>query len=196
MVQLSCNRSSFETLAASFFELCPKGSRRDAEDLGRGLRSVVGIPGGLRSPLMAELQRLKPKEVGFIEGMGSDEDNLHQETIYVYDSTKFRAFLAEEFLQFEDDMSEVYRSAVPALEQAEQKGSAFLCPGPETYTPWSAIAGFLVAAAIVIYVVRFCYKLDWPFRGQSSLKSGPLGVSRMQILLWKRALYQPSCDRE
>ena len=38
VVELFCNSSSFLPLARAFFELCPQGSRRDAENLGAGYR--------------------------------------------------------------------------------------------------------------------------------------------------------------
>ncbi|CAJ1454973.1 unnamed protein product [Effrenium voratum] len=188
VVRVSCNSSSFKLLAAAFFELCPKGTRRDVEDAGDVYRSLVGLPQGMSSPLAASLRQvaqaaaegvaglnaLRGAGLRLVAGRGGDQDNAEEGTVYVYDSDVFPAHLAEEYNQFQDDMRQIFRQALPELELEEL---SVHCPGPETVLPWRQIGGFMLAVGVVLAGAFLCWRLDLPFRwGPSSLQSGSASI--------------------
>ena len=97
--------AQFDALAADFFAsfVGPAGrrSRPDAGDRGTPYRSVVGLPGGTKSPLYEVLVRhnhawrmdLKPGRGGLLD---ADEPN----TVWIIDSASYPFYAAEVYHQF------------------------------------------------------------------------------------------------
>merc|ERR1712070_1019860 len=57
VVTVSVPEAEFGDFASLFWNLCPHGNRKDAMDLDHQYRSLVGLPGGMESPLVAQLAR-------------------------------------------------------------------------------------------------------------------------------------------
>eukprot|EP00439_Symbiodinium_sp_Y106_P034942 s1877_g4.t1 len=173
VVQLTCNRSTFGPLAAAFFELCPKGTRRDRENSGSAYRSMVGLPGGFRSPFLPVLQK-HAKDAGSVllaPAQGADPDNRDLDMVYIYDSEEFPAHLAEEYRQFEDDMSAIYKPALLELEAAES--GLPQCPGPGAPLPWELMGLFACMLLAMLGLGYYCGRVHLPFAWhQSSLDEG------------------------
>ena len=54
---------------------------------GDEFRHMVGLPGGVKSPLFPQLKKaVKPLRLNLLEGKGSDADNLSKKSIWVYDT--------------------------------------------------------------------------------------------------------------
>jgi len=173
VVQLTCNRSTFGPLAAAFFELCPKGTRRDRENSGSAYRSMVGLPGGFRSPFLPVLQK-HAKDAGSVllaPAQGADPDNRDLDMVYIYDSEEFPAHLAEEYRRFEDDMSAIYKPALLELEAAES--GLPQCPGPAAPLPWELMGLFACMLLAMLGLGYYCGRVHLPFAWhQSSLDEG------------------------
>eukprot|EP00446_Apocalathium_sp_SHHI-4_P006785 CAMPEP_0177163004 /NCGR_PEP_ID=MMETSP0367-20130122/6182_1 /TAXON_ID=447022 ORGANISM="Scrippsiella hangoei-like, Strain SHHI-4" /NCGR_SAMPLE_ID=MMETSP0367 /ASSEMBLY_ACC=CAM_ASM_000362 /LENGTH=229 /DNA_ID=CAMNT_0018608803 /DNA_START=63 /DNA_END=749 /DNA_ORIENTATION=- len=119
-VAMTVPRGSFAEFAGRFWELCPGGARNDPQDQGGEYRSVIGLPGGIRSPLMKELL-VKAGHTTLAEGRGSDGDTLGTNTVFVYDTANFKAHVAEAYHQFHNDMVESYGSEYGALRKWASK---------------------------------------------------------------------------
>ena len=82
-----------------------RGFRHDPQDRGGEYRSVLGLPGGTRSPhykaFEAALEGSPMKLVASTKG--SDGDTLGERTILVMDSDKFPFYPAELYHQFHND---------------------------------------------------------------------------------------------
>lgn len=128
VVSMNVPVSAFGSFAKKFWELCPKGVRRDVQDVGGEYRSVVGLPGGIHSSLMPELRAAATAKV--LEGKGNDADTLGTDAVLVYDTTQFPAHVAEKYHQFHDDMLDQYGGAYHALRQFADKTQ---CPGDQSW---------------------------------------------------------------
>lgn len=128
VVSMNVPVSAFGSFAKKFWELCPKGVRRDIQDVGGEYRSVVGLPGGIHSSLMPELRAAATAKV--LEGKGNDADTLGTDAVLVYDTTQFPAHVAEKYHQFHDDMLDQYCGAYHALRQFADKTQ---CPGDQSW---------------------------------------------------------------
>jgi hypothetical protein len=74
-------------------------------DKGGEYRHMVGLPGGINSPLFNHLEmanNMSGMKMSLIEGKGDEGDNLGKRSIYVYDSNKFPFHQAEVYHQFHD----------------------------------------------------------------------------------------------
>ena len=71
------------------------GDRPDKADVGPEYRHIVGLPGGMSSPLMQDLKEAANGLVSFKEGKGDDPDNLYKKLVYVYDTKSFPFHMAE-----------------------------------------------------------------------------------------------------
>lgn len=92
--------------AAMFFSLFNGHDRSHANDKGPHYRAVIGLPGGMESSLMSEIQRgqtSQGKTFDLTEGKGDDADTLGTKTIWVYDSSTFPFHQGELYHQFHDD---------------------------------------------------------------------------------------------
>ena len=72
-------------------------------DRGGGYRHLVGLPGGMKSPLFSELDRAATvKNIELVEGLGNDGDNLGKRSVFVYDTFQYPFHQAEVYHQFHD----------------------------------------------------------------------------------------------
>jgi hypothetical protein len=121
--------SSFRTFVDAFWVNCWGGNRQDPQDVGGGYRSVIGLPGGMASPLVPQLQA-HPGAAELVSGSGDEADTLNTGRVYVYDSTKLPAFTSEKFQQFHDDMSATYGQEYNAMKTMAKKTQ---CPGDSSF---------------------------------------------------------------
>ncbi|CAK9102904.1 Peptide methionine sulfoxide reductase MsrA 1 (Protein-methionine-S-oxide reductase 1) (Peptide-methionine (S)-S-oxide reductase 1) (Peptide Met(O) reductase 1) [Durusdinium trenchii] len=132
VVSMSVPVSAFATFAQTFWDICPKGVRRDVQDIGGEYRSVVGLPGGIHSSLMKDLASSATAKL--VPGTGNEGDTLGSDTVIVYDSDHFPAHVAEKYHQFHDDMMDHYGGAYHALRGFADNTK---CPGDQS---WSIIS--------------------------------------------------------
>lgn len=125
VVLLTIPKASFGSFAAAFWNLCPNGRRQDPQDRGGEYRSVVGLPGGMDSPLLAKLQE-GAGSAKIVAGEGDEGDTLPSGEVLVHDQQSFPAHVAEKFHQFHDDMVEWYGSEYNSLSRFAATTS---CPG-------------------------------------------------------------------
>eukprot|EP00927_Polykrikos_kofoidii_P073510 TRINITY_DN6953_c0_g2_i1.p2 TRINITY_DN6953_c0_g2~~TRINITY_DN6953_c0_g2_i1.p2 ORF type:complete len:238 (-),score=20.06 TRINITY_DN6953_c0_g2_i1:40-753(-) len=125
VVSLSVPEAKFGVFAAKYWELCRGGRRQDTQDIGGEYRSVVGLPGGMNSPLLGQLLH-NAATVELVAGKGNDGDTLSTGKVYVYDTTAFPAYTAEKYHQFHNDMMRSYGSTYNSLQKWAKKTS---CPG-------------------------------------------------------------------
>lgn len=130
VVSLSVPEKSFGAFATRFWSVCADGTRRDVQDMGGEYRSLIGLPGGMSSPLLNELKQ-KAGAVELVAGKGNEGDTLGSSKVLVYDTQTFPAHTAEKYHQFHDDMVEVYG---PAYNSLERFATSTSCPGD-----WSSI---------------------------------------------------------
>eukprot|EP00927_Polykrikos_kofoidii_P073512 TRINITY_DN6953_c0_g4_i1.p1 TRINITY_DN6953_c0_g4~~TRINITY_DN6953_c0_g4_i1.p1 ORF type:complete len:244 (-),score=24.39 TRINITY_DN6953_c0_g4_i1:569-1300(-) len=130
VVSLSVPEAKFGVFAAKYWEACRSGRRQDTQDIGGEYRSVVGLPGGMDSPFLGQLQQ-NAGTVELVAGKGNDGDTLSTGKVYVYDSIAFPAYTAEKYHQFHDDMMDSYGGTYNSLQKWAKKTS---CPGDETWT--------------------------------------------------------------
>lgn len=97
----------FADVYFSQFRKTPFGMLRlDPQDAGPGYRNVIGIPGGITSPLFNVLQERNVHNMKLVEGEGNafqDGKALEGDkfnTVYVVDSEKLPFNLAEKYHQF------------------------------------------------------------------------------------------------
>lgn len=136
VVSLSIPKDKFNVFADKFWSLCPQGERQDPQDVGPEYRSVVGLPGGMSSELVSQLQdNLYAAEL--LKGKGDDDDTLSTTSVYVYDTAAYPATVAEKYHQFHDDMIETYTSAYHDLNDFASQTD---CPGDDSlhsvHAPW------------------------------------------------------------
>lgn len=128
VVSMKVPEAHFGAFAAKFFELCPGGVREDTQDGGGEYRSVVGLPGGMSSPLKKVLQE-KAGSTKLTEGKGNEGDTLNARDVLVYDTSSFPAYTAEKYHQFHDDMIDAYGAEYNSLKKYAKATS---CPGDES----------------------------------------------------------------
>lgn len=125
VVSLNVPESAFGTLAAKFWDTCKGGVRRDTQDAGGEYRSVIGLPGGMSSPMLEQL-RAGAGAAKLVAGEGNEDDTLGTGNVLVYDTAKFPAHTAEKFHQFHNDMMDNYG---PAYNKLQELAEATSCPG-------------------------------------------------------------------
>ena len=77
--------------------------RPDIGDKGLEYRYAIGLPGGMNSGLVQELQKVEGGSTfTFKKGAGSDPDNFGTKGIWVYDTKIFKFHQAETYHQFHD----------------------------------------------------------------------------------------------
>jgi len=93
---------------------------------GGEYRSVLGLPGGVESPLFAQVKEARSaslERLKLVAGRGSDPDTLLGSKVYIYDSDKYSFFQAEIYHQFHDDMLQQYDDSYHSLKtQLKQTG--------------------------------------------------------------------------
>jgi hypothetical protein len=115
----------FGDFARQFWDHCSGGDREDVGDSGGEYRSAVGLPGGIKSPLLADLRK-NAGSVKLVSGRGGDQDTEGQGKVFVYDTATFPAHTAEKYHQFHDDMMEAYGYKYNALDKWAAQTA---CPG-------------------------------------------------------------------
>lgn len=116
VVAMTVPEEAFGRFASEFWELCKGGNRADPQDAGGEYRSVVGLPGGIQSPLMGQL-REGAGQTQLVAGIGNEGDTIGTGQVFVYDTAKFPAHTAEKYHQFHDDMLESYGYAYNSLQR-------------------------------------------------------------------------------
>lgn len=102
-VEVELPVSSVEYFAQTYFKFfTPQGERIDKGDVGAEFRSIIGIKGGMASPLISTLTRAAHGLVTLEEGVGDDPDNFAKATVYVYDTETYPFHQAELYHQFHD----------------------------------------------------------------------------------------------
>lgn len=129
VVSMIVPKSSFPAFVATYWANCANGNRQDAVNVGPGYRSVIGLPGGMHSALIAQV-RAHDSAAELVEGTGGEGDTLHSGKVYVYDSTKFPAFTAEKFHQFHN----FYGPESEAFQRTVQKTG---CPADKSFLQFS-----------------------------------------------------------
>jgi len=108
VVGMTIPKTSLHDFATVYFKTFAGYDRSHRNDVGPHYRAAIGLPGGLTSPLMAEIRRAHTDQkssftFNFAEGKGDDADTLNKPLIWVYDSIKFPFHQAEIYHQFHDD---------------------------------------------------------------------------------------------
>jgi hypothetical protein len=87
----------FRAFAKEYFSLFKNGDRPDQGDRGLEYRSLIGLPGGVKSPMYAVLQEEAAKVPGgglkLLEGRGGDADTSGKRTVWVYVLCSVLSFL-------------------------------------------------------------------------------------------------------
>jgi len=87
------------------FRKTPFGmQRQDPQDMGAGYRSVIGLPGGIRSPYMDIIRRQNVNNMKILQGGSARKDDDKFNALYVYDSDEFPFFQAEAYHQMHDGL--------------------------------------------------------------------------------------------
>ena len=106
VVNVSVPADKYSEIAANYVALLNKnGDRPDFMDRGPEYRSLVGLPGGVNSPLFKELEKAGKDKVEFRAGNGDDGDTLGKRLVWVMDSDTFPFYPAEPYHQFHDGFS-------------------------------------------------------------------------------------------
>jgi hypothetical protein len=106
VVGLTIPSNYVEQFADVYFKLFNGHDRSHSGDKGPHYRAVLGLPGGLNSPLMTAIQKAETangKSFDWKAGQGDDGDTLYGNTIWVYDSDTYVFHQAEMYHQFHDD---------------------------------------------------------------------------------------------
>jgi peptide methionine sulfoxide reductase MsrA len=106
VVGLTIPSNYVKQFADVYFKLFAGHDRSHSGDKGPHYRAVLGLPGGLNSPLMTTIQEAETangKSFDWKAGQGDDGDTLYDNTIWVYDSDTYLFHQAEMYHQFHDD---------------------------------------------------------------------------------------------
>ena len=111
--------------------------RQDPQDAGPGYRNVVGLPGGIKSPLFKILEEEKAKSplgqaISLVEGRGNDfrdgrpteDDEVGK--VFVYDSVSLPFFAAERWHQFHNGLGKSFdKTYRKGYKKAAEEAGAF-----------------------------------------------------------------------
>lgn len=84
---------------------------------GGAYRSVIGLSGGVSSPLFPAIERANAGRLKLLPGTGGEPDTLDQGMVYVYDANKFPFNLAEMSNQYHDDVSTRYSAGYKGIKE-------------------------------------------------------------------------------
>ena len=120
VVGLRIPPSKFEDFAKEYFKLFDdKGNRPDQNgDRGTEYRSLIGIPGGSKSPYFSKVisaSQAVGDKLGFAAGKGNDRDT--RAVSFIMDTEQFPFFVAEQYHQFHDgfNLNENYPNSYNSL---------------------------------------------------------------------------------
>jgi len=113
-------KNEFKTFAKTYFAQFRKTrfgmQRLDPQDAGPGYRNVVGLPGGVNSPLFQVLQEANVNGMDLKEGAGNEfqglvrkptEDDL-MNVVWVVDSNQLPFYKAEQYHQFHNGIGKAF----------------------------------------------------------------------------------------
>ena len=93
-------------MADQYFALFGSDNERpDKGDRGGEYRSLLGLPGGMQSPLLKDVQASlakSGKKLELVEGLGNDPDTLKKGRVYIMDTASYPFYPAEMYHQFHD----------------------------------------------------------------------------------------------
>ena len=118
-VEVTIPTSAVSGFAHKYFSLFgSRGFRHDPQDSGGEYRSVIGIPGGTRSPLYASIEEAAAASpMKLLPGVGDEPDTLGAKAVLVYDSDVFPFHRGELYHQFHNDfMGPPYGAAYNKLQ--------------------------------------------------------------------------------
>jgi len=104
VVNLKIPASSVRGFADEYFSLFGSDRERpDKGDRGPEYRSLLGLPGGVKSPLFAQVKAAADaKGLALLEGRGDDSDTMGKKAVWVMDTDTFPFHQAELYHQFHD----------------------------------------------------------------------------------------------
>jgi len=107
VIGLTIPRSSVKAFASVYWRLFVGMNRVDIMDVGVYYRAAIGVPGGMASPLLAEIRESMAEETNVVfrleAGRGDDYDTLGAALVWVYDTAQYPFNPAEVYHQFHDD---------------------------------------------------------------------------------------------
>jgi peptide methionine sulfoxide reductase MsrA len=106
-VQVEIPQSALPRFSKKYFDLFgTRGMRHDPQDRGGEYRSVLGLPGGVDSPLFETVKQAALDSPGGMKlylGRGDEPDTIGDKAVLVYDSNKFPFYPGEVYHQFHND---------------------------------------------------------------------------------------------
>ena len=108
VVNMNIPTTTIGSFADTYFKLYGSDSERpDKGDRGGEYRSLIGLPGGMDSPYLKDVQSAldrSGKKLKLVPGSGNDKDTLGKGVVYVMDNSddKFPFFAGEIYHQFHD----------------------------------------------------------------------------------------------
>lgn len=108
VVNMNIPINTISSFADTYFKLYGSDSERpDKGDRGTEYRSVIGLPGGIESPYLKDVQLSldrSGKKLKLVSGLGNDKDTLGKGIVYVMDNSnnKFPFYPGEIYHQFHD----------------------------------------------------------------------------------------------
>ncbi|CAL5228143.1 g11222 [Coccomyxa viridis] len=127
----------FADVYFSQFRKTPFGMLRlDPQDAGPGYRNVIGIPGGVSSPLFRVLQERNVHEMKLVEGEGNTYDSHGKalegdkfNTVFIVDSIKLPFYQAEKYHQFHDGIGVPFPASYHNLKADLEKNGKIQATG-------------------------------------------------------------------
>ena len=156
VVQMKIPANKYKEFAEVYGSLFDKnGDRPDKGDRGSEYRHLVGIPGGVKSPLFKELQDVFSKRNMTVkEGKGNDPDNLGKASIWVMDTAQFPSYRAEYYHQYHDgffpgeDYPTVYNDLKKSARRDGRLETSKTCPDDGFWDKTEKELGIDAAATI------------------------------------------------
>ena len=125
VVGMDIPAASVRQFADEYFSLFGKDLERpDKGDRGPEYRSLLGLPGGVNSPLYAAVKEAADaRGLALLEGKGNDPDTLGKRAVFVMDTAAFPFRQAEVYHQFHDGFmaGEQYGALYHGLQAAALK---------------------------------------------------------------------------
>mgnify|MGYP003968082049 CR=1 FL=1 len=105
--------------------------RLDPQDAGAGYRNMIGVPGGMNSPLMKVIEEENVNGMKLVRGDGNkmsgkdaSEDDVFN-AVWIYDSAALPFYRAEVYHQFHDGLGYKFpESYTVGLKRAAEKAGA------------------------------------------------------------------------
>lgn len=106
-VEVTIPASALPAFSRRYFSLFgSRGYRHDPQDTGGEYRSVLGLPGGAKSPLFEAVREAAANSpMRLLVGEGDEPDTLGAKVVLVYDSNQFQFHPAEVYHQFHNDFA-------------------------------------------------------------------------------------------